>query len=245
MNRKKKFLVVDVETANDTLYPLVYDIGYAVVDKEGNVYEQNSLIIRDVFCFEKELMKTAYYAKKIPTYLEKISTHQSQVVDLLLAKWIIRDVMEKYNIKVVCAYNASFDIRALNTTLRYVTKSKYRWFFPYGTEVHCIWHMACQLLYTQKRFADFALRYDYFSPSGNLQTSAEIGFRYLTNETQFTEEHQGLQDVLIECQIMAKCYAQHKKVDKSINRACWRIPTEHHKEYINRRLLELKENLKI
>ena len=57
MNRKKKFLVVDVETANDTLYPLVYDIGYAVVDKEGNVYKQNSVIIRDIFCFEKELMK--------------------------------------------------------------------------------------------------------------------------------------------------------------------------------------------
>lgn len=244
MNRKKKFLVVDVETANDTLYPLVYDIGYAVVDKEGNVYEQKSLIIRDIFCFEKELMKTAYYSKKIPKYLERISTHQSQVVDLLLARWIIKDTMEKYNIKTICAYNAFFDINALNTTLRYVTKSKYRWFFPYGMEINCIWNMACQLLYTQKRFAEFAIQHDYFSPSGNLRTSAEIGFRYLTDETQFTEEHQGLQDVLIECQIMAKCYAQHKKVNKSINKMCWRIPTEHHKEYINKRLLELKENLK-
>lgn len=245
MNRKKKFLVIDVETANDTLYPLVYDIGYAVVDKEGNVYEQKSLIIRDIFCFEKELMETAYYSKKIPKYLERISTHQSQVVDLLLARWIIKDTMEKYNIKTICAYNAFFDINALNTTLRYVTKSKYRWFFPYGMEINCIWNMACQLLYTQKRFADFAIQYDYFSPSQNLRTSAEVGFRYLTNETQFTEEHQGLQDVLIECQIMAKCYAQHKKVNKSINKTCWRIPTEHHKEYINKRLLELKGNLKI
>lgn len=245
MNRKKKFLVIDVETANDTLYPLVYDIGYAVVDKEGNVYEQKSLIIRDIFCFEKELMETAYYSKKIPKYLERISTHQSQVVDLLLARWIIKDTIEKYNIKTICAYNASFDINALNTTLRYVTKSKYRWFFPYGMEINCIWNMACQLLYTQKRFADFAIQYDYFSPSQNLRTSAEIGFRYLTDETQFTEEHQGLQDVLIECQIMAKCYAQHKKVNKSINKTCWRIPTEHHKEYINKRLLELKGNLKI
>lgn len=244
MNRKKKFLVIDVETANDTLYPLVYDIGYAVVDKEGNVYEQKSLIIRDIFCFEKELMETAYYSKKIPKYLERISTHQSQVVDLLLARWIIKDTMEKYNIKTICAYNAFFDINALNTTLRYVTKSKYRWFFPYGMEINCIWNMACQLLYTQKRFAEFAIQHDYFSPSGNLRTSAEIGFRYLTDETQFTEEHQGLQDVLIECQIMAKCYAQHKKVNKSINKMCWRIPTEHHKEYINKRLLELKENLK-
>ena len=151
--------------------------------------------------------------------------------------------MEKYKIKTVCAYNASFDVRALNTTLRYVTKSKYRWFFPYGTEYNCIWNMACQLLYTQKRFAEFAIQHDYFSPSGNLQTSAEIGFRYLTDETQFEEEHRGLQDVLIECQIMAKCYAQHKKCDKTINRGCWRIPTAHHKDYINKRLAELQDAL--
>ena len=188
------------------------------------------------FTLLSEYTHSLYWSFCFPDQTESLTLEEQK---------IFNDVMEKYNIKVVCAYNASFDIRALNTTLRYVTKSKYRWFFPYGTEVHCIWHMACQLLYTQKRFADFALQYDYFSPSGNLQTSAEIGFRYLTNEIQFTEEHQGLQDVLIECQIMAKCYAQHKKVDKSINRACWRIPTEHHKEYINRRFLELKENLKI
>lgn len=244
MNRKKKFLVLDVETANDIEQPLVYDLGYAVVDKEGYVYEQKSLIIRDVFFSDNDtLMKTAYYAKKIPKYYEAIYTKQAEVVDLLLAKWRIKQVMEKYKIKTVCAYNASFDVRALNTTLRYITKSKYRWFFPYGTEYNCIWHMACQLLYTQKRFAEFAIQHDYFSPSGNLQTSAEIGFRYLTDETQFKEEHRGLQDVLIECQIMAKCYAQHKKCDKSINRRCWRIPTVHHKEYVNKRLAELQENL--
>ncbi len=234
MNRKKKFLVIDVETANDILQPLVYDIGLAVVDKEGNIYEQKSLIIKDIFCKEKDLMTSAYYANKIPKYLESISTHQAQVIDLMSAKWLIRDIMEKYGIKVICAYNAYFDTMALNNTLRYVTKSKYRWFFPYGTEVNCIWHMACQLLYTKRKFANFVIENGYISPSGNIQTSAEVGFRFLTNETQFEEAHQGLQDVLIECQIMAKCYAQHKKVDKSINRMCWKIPTAHHKKILEK-----------
>lgn len=241
MNKKKKFLLIDVETANSTLYPLVYDIGYAVVDKEGCVYEQKSLIIKDIFFFEKRLMSTAYYSRKIPKYLEKISTHQAQVVDFLTAKWLIRDIIKKYDIKTVCAYNASFDTRALNTTLRYLTKSKYRWFFPYDIEINCIWHMACQVLYTQRRFADFVIQNNYISSAGNLQTSAEIGYKYLTNNTKFLEEHQGLQDVLIECQIMAKCYSLHKKMDKSINRNCWKIPTEYHKNYIDKQFNKLKE----
>ena len=45
-----------------------------------------------------------------------------------------------------------FDLNALNKTIRYVTKSKVRYFFPFGTKVCCIWHMACQVLCTQKTF---------------------------------------------------------------------------------------------
>lgn len=237
MNKRKKFLIVDVETANSTAFPLVYDIGYAVADKTGKIYEKGSLIIKEIFFSDnKELMTTAYYAKKIPKYFENIFTHQSKVVSLLKAKWLLREIMEKYNINIVCAYNANFDVNALNTTLRYITKSKYRWFFPYDTEINCIWHMACQLLYTKRKFVKFAIENGYISKSGNLQTSAEIGYRFLTNEDDFIEEHQGLQDVLIECQIMAKCYLQHKKVDKAINRNCWRIPTTKNKKIIEKSL---------
>ena len=64
----------------------------------------------------------------------------------------IREVMKKSNINTVCAYNANFDRNALNTTLRYVTKSKMRWFFPFGTKFNCIWSMACDTIYQQKTF---------------------------------------------------------------------------------------------
>ena len=33
----------------------------------------------------------------------------------------------------------------------------------------------------------------------------------------------GLMDVLIECQILAKCFRQKKKFDKTINSQSWRI----------------------
>ena len=40
--RKKYYLVLDVETANTLEQPLVYDIGYSVVDKKGNIYFSKS-----------------------------------------------------------------------------------------------------------------------------------------------------------------------------------------------------------
>ena len=68
-------LQLDTETANsfsdetgklDLSNSLVYDIGWQVVDKKGRVYESASFVVRDIFFGEKQMMKSAYYAKKIP-----------------------------------------------------------------------------------------------------------------------------------------------------------------------------------
>ena len=45
--RKKYFLVVDVETANSLDDPMVYDVGFLVGDKQGNIYEKEIFL----FCF--------------------------------------------------------------------------------------------------------------------------------------------------------------------------------------------------
>lgn len=228
--RKNYYLVVDVETANSTEDGLVYDIGYAVCDKKGNIYHKESLVIYDIFVGEKDLMKSAYYAEKIPMYEKGLKENKFKMVSFLTAYKMIRNIIKEYNVKNVCAYNASFDTKALNTTLRYITKSKMRWFFPYGVNVMCIWSMACDTIYQQKSFIKQALRENWLSESGNIKTSAEIGFRYMSNNVDFEEQHTGLADVEIECQIMARCFRQHKQMTKKINRMCWRKPTKKMKE---------------
>lgn len=227
---KDYYLVLDVETANSTDDPLVYDLGFAVCDPKGNIYEAESYVVSDIFYKETELMQTAYYHEKLPKYYEGIKEKAFKVINFYTAKKRIADLIEKYNIKAVCAYNASFDTKALNTTQRYLTNSKYRYFLPYGTEVYCIWHMACQVICTQKRYIKFCLDNGFVSESGNIKTSAETVFAYMTKNEKYEECHTGLQDVLIETQIMAKCFAQHKKMNKKINRLCWRIPQSKAKE---------------
>lgn len=230
MSSKKYYLVLDVETANSTDDALVYDLGYVVCDKKGNIYEADSFIVSDIFYKEAELMQSAYYAKKIPMYLEGIKNRAFNVVTFYEARTKLLDAMRRYKVEAVCAYNANFDYTALNTTQRWLTKSKYRFFLPYGTKVYCIWHMACQLICTQKAYIKFCLDNGFVSPSGNIKTNAETVYAYMTKDCGYEENHTGLEDVLIETKILAKCFAQHKKVEKNINRFCWRIPQAKAKE---------------
>lgn len=230
MNRKFKYLVLDVETANSTEQPLVYDIGFAICDRNGKIYEQKSYIVSDIFFDEKrifnnsELMNTAYYKEKLPQYFKGLKNDLWQVKSFLAIRKEIKGLIKEYNIKAICAYNAHFDINALNTTLRYITKSSCKWYFDYDTPIFCIWHMACQTICNKNDYLKTAIENDWQSEKGNIQTNAEKVWAYLTKEYDFSESHTGLADVLIEVQIMAECFKYHKKINKKINRACWNIP---------------------
>lgn len=224
--KKHYYLVLDVETANSTQDALVYDIGMAVTDRQGKIYEKHSFINKDIFFNESELMQSAYYAKKIPTYLENIKRKETQVSNYFTIRQTLLNLIKKYNIKFVCAYNAHFDITALNTTLRWETKSKYRYFLPKEIEIIDIWNMACQSICSQKKYYKFCVNNNLISNSGNISTSAESVYKFLKQDVDFQEKHKGLDDVLIETEIMVECYKKKVKLNKNINRSCWRLPQQ-------------------
>ena len=115
--RKKYIMVVDVETAGNFASPQVYDFGFAVCDKKGNIYEKRSFVISEVFDNTK-LMETAYYAKKIPQYIEGLKTGEFVKVGMLEARAEFLKLMEKYDIKTISAYNLMFDMKALKSTFQ-------------------------------------------------------------------------------------------------------------------------------
>ena len=230
-HRKKYILVLDIETANDIDDALAYDLGFAVADRKGNIYEMHSLMIGEMFINHAEMLKSAYYADKIPSYWKDYAKGDRKMVSLLTARKMIYGIMKDYRITEIFAYNASFDYNGLNRTLRYLTKSKYRWFFPYGTKVNCIWNMACQTILQQKAFFRFALENGLVKDNGILMTSAEAAYRYICKDNNFTEAHTGLEDVKIETAILAKCFAQHKPMDTTISRFCWQLPQKNFKNF--------------
>jgi hypothetical protein len=211
--RKSYYLTIDTETANGLDDPMMYDLGGAIHDKSGRVYESFSFVIYDIFCADRALFDTAYYAEKRPMYERQIAAGQRKIVSIYTARKHVADLCRKYNVKAIIAHNARFDYRATNYTLRYVTKSASRYFLPYGIPLWDTLKMAQDTICKQKAYVNFCKENDYMV-RGRVRATAEILYRYIKGDNNFIEDHTGLEDVLIEKEIFAKCMRQHKKMRK-------------------------------
>lgn len=212
MAKKKFYMVLDTETANGLDNPLVYDIGFAIIDKKGQVYLTKSYVIYDTFVLMKDLMQTAYYAEKIPQYEEDLKNGKRKLVTLATAQSIIAYNLKRFNVSAVIAHNMRFDYNALNTTLRYLTKSQKRYFLPYNTTIWCSLAMARTTIGKQKTYQLWCKENGYVTRNNQPRLTAEILYRYITDNDNFVESHTGLEDVLIEKEIFAHCIRQHKKM---------------------------------
>lgn len=220
--RKNYLMILDVETTNNDLTSkfndgLVYDIGFVIIDKQGKIYAKRSFAIEEIFDWQ-DLMSTAYYKNKLPKYYEKLNNKEMEKISIWQARKRIKSAIDYFNIKEVYAYNACFDYTTLNNTVRYLSGSGCRWFLPYGIKVCDIWNIACQVLGNQKTFQWENIR----NKNNNLITNAERMFGYC-EQIDFEESHTGLEDAIVESQILSRCFKSHKKLDKKINRGCWRL----------------------
>ena len=95
-----------------------------------------------------------------------------------------------------------------------MTKSKSRFYLPYGIEIWDTLKMARQTICKQKSYVNWAYRNGYVTENGQVRATAEILYRYISGNYEFVESHTGLEDVLIEKEIFVHCLRQHKKMDK-------------------------------
>lgn len=190
----------------------VYDCGWAVVDKRGKVYKTRSFINADIFLDEKALMKSAYYADKIPMYWDEIKAGKRILTSWYNIRKTFLEDIEEYGVKQVFAHNMRFDYGTLNNTARWLTKSKSRYFFPFEVEICDTLKMARDVIGKMPTYRRFCESNGYLTKRGQLRFTAEILYRFISGNNDFIESHTGLEDVLIEKDIMSYCYRQHKKM---------------------------------
>ncbi len=136
MSKKKLYLTLDTETATlpyvnemsltprekqkiSIAKPLVYDIGWTISDRQGNIYTKKNYLIQETF-FVPNVFNTAYYKDKRPTYLQLLKEEK-----IITKTWneVIKILLEDLRKCDYCtAYNASFDFKkAIPFTERYIT----------------------------------------------------------------------------------------------------------------------------
>jgi len=208
----EKFIVVDTETTNSIDDPICYDIGFAVIDKFGKVYDQYSYVVAEVF-LDEFLMSSAYFIEKIPQYWEEIKAGTRKLAKFSTIRFKFAEVCKKFNVKKVCAHNARFDYRSLNLTQRFLTSSKYRYFFPFGIEIWDTLKMSREVLKNNEDYDNFCYENDFLTARLCKRFTAEIIFRFITENLNFEESHTGLEDVLIEKEIFSYCLEKNPEID--------------------------------
>lgn len=210
-------MVIDGETCEtrrdehgqlDTSCGQVYDLGGEVLNVEsGKILDEFNVVNEDVFFGMPEAMNEAYFADKIPQYLEDMRMGRRQIVDTWGMWKTVMDMCQKHHVEAIVAHNAFFDVKTLNATIRYQTKSKKRYFLPYGIPIMDTMKMSNEVICKTKEYIDFCKTNNYMTTHEipRPRKTAEVLWRFLTNDNSFQEEHTGLADVKIEAQIFLEC----------------------------------------
>ncbi len=229
MARKKYYMVIDTETCGD----YVFDVGYRVIDRAGKCYAHASFVVAEfINCPERLGMFTDRFTRdKIGKYYFDLWANNGgfKVVPFVDVRDNVREVIRDYN-AIVCAYNIAFDLTHLEKTAQYLG---YDGFFNGNIETIDIWNVAMCILGT-KKYIRFCMANEFYTKTGNIQTGAEIMFRYITNDATFNEAHTAHEDCIIECAILEKCFKQKKHfetktVNPCLHNAAWRSIQETHK----------------
>jgi hypothetical protein len=133
--RRKYFLILDCETATmpyaskfegaqkqkiALAKPLIYDLGWQIVDRNGNVYAKRNFLITEIFSVPS-IFNTAHYKAKRPMYLEMLRNGEIDLVDWQTATAVLTADLEK--VTDTGAYNSMFDYKkAIPFTDLYISK---------------------------------------------------------------------------------------------------------------------------
>lgn len=147
MSKKLLYMVVDTETAtlpfvneianNDAetkkkiaiAKPLVYDIGWTIVDRAGTIHAKKNFLITETFAVPS-IFNTAYYAEKRPIYIEMLKKNEISVLPWNVVMEIFIEDMNK--VDAVGAFNSMFDFKkAIPFTELYIrhlySENYYQW----------------------------------------------------------------------------------------------------------------------
>jgi DNA polymerase III epsilon subunit-like protein len=212
-------IVLDTETTGLDK-PFCYDISWYIMTKDGIVRDFKAYVVEQVW-HNLPLFESAYYKEKRQKYIEMMRKH-----DAIMNKWgyIMQDLkrdIKKYEAKGVYAYNSDFDDKVIRFNCDW-----YKCMNPLDNiDVYDIWGYASQHITGLNDYKRFCETHDFFTDTGNYKSSAEVVYRYITNNPDFEEEHMGLFDSEIEAKILLYCiknkgaqWEQHYEVTRVLPR---------------------------
>ncbi len=213
--RTKKFIVLDVEGMNGER---PYNIGYIIADRTGKIYKKHSFAlpcciwenIAESLRIGQAVEMTKKTVQEILADADKPRRKRKykSVSISEFTKQFTKEI-ERYKIKRIFAYNVQFDKKAIYNL---IGENAFN-------NLHVQWcDIVSGILTTKlltKRYIRWCFTNGFITPTGIASYKAEVVYRYLTGNLNFVEEHTGLEDVLIEFEILLSAFKTHKPLDFS------------------------------
>lgn len=226
------YLVLDTETFD--FDKIAFDIAWNVTDEFGHILAHKSYLVKEIFEFKNRVagfIKHSIFSKeKTETYEQAIKDEKIFVRPLTEIREDFLLDCEKFNVKIICAYNSPFDSESLNNTMLFCG---YDYPFTYK-EWSDLAVFACKALMNSKNYFKFAIMNGLVSEKGNVRTTAESCYKYITGNVNFTEDHIAYSDVQIETAILIKCLQTKKKQEWKTSGLTWRIPQEKFHKFVEK-----------
>ena len=198
---RMSYIVFDTETTSLDK-PFCYDVGYAIFSDDHIEQVRRHFIIEQTW-HNLPLFESAYYHDKRPLYV-KLMRSKKAIMD----KWgyvmlaMKRDIRE-YNVTAAYAYNSDFDDKVFTFNCDWFKCNNPLEDIP----IYDIWGYVSQFISNTDKYKAFCEQHQYLTDTGNYKASAEIVYKYITDQTDFEEAHMGLYDVDIEAQILHHCFS--------------------------------------
>lgn len=210
---RKVFAILDIETLTDAR--LAFDIAWIVKDSKGNTLEKRNYLVREILDtpFASILIRRDSFMKnKADFYMDGIAFNSFEIMSLASIQADFACIANRYNAKVVmCAYNAKFDYSVLNDNMNAYYGMD---FFSSDVEIVDIMTMALATICDTNKFVRWCQLTNHVTAKGNVKTSAETVYAYLTRNSEYVEAHHALEDCEIEADIYFKARKYRKKHHK-------------------------------
>lgn len=148
-----------------------------------------------------------------------LADNETEILPFAEILQILNTDIQNYNVNKMYAYNALFDTSAINKTYQYLIDS--------GSEMKykmdCLWHLSTKTFMYTEKYINVAIENNWLSDKGNIKTSAEMAYRYISHDYDFVEAHTALQDTVIETKILWKLYNYPKEKRETTSQAWRRI----------------------
>lgn len=220
--KKTLLCVLDTETCNirscDKVLPgnnLTYNVGFTLLwPSTGETFHSRQYAISEVMFGERDRMASCYYADKLPRYYDQIGENACAVKSFFDVMNEITQVCRDYGVTAIVAHNARFDVDALNTTAAWLTDGLIHRALPQELEIWDSLKMSRAIFGKMPTYRKFCEDNGFLTKHRvpQVRLTAEILYRFLTQNLDFSEDHMALEDVLIEAAIILACYRSHKKL---------------------------------